>query len=310
MSKASPFTLYENCRLCPRECGKNRRAGQTGFCGMDAALYIARAALHFWEEPCLSGSEGSGTVFFSGCNLRCVYCQNHSISQEKAGIPITPDRLSEIFLELQDKGANNINLVTGTPFLPHIIYAINKAKNSGLIIPIVYNTSGYESLDALHLLDGLIDIYLPDVKYDNPFYAARYSNAPDYTDYVWPALREMVRQCTPCRFDSRGIMQKGVIVRHLMLPGRMADTKEILRELYRTFGSQIYVSLMNQYTVLSKQVQAYPELCRSITPEEYEEASLFAISLGIQNGFLQESGTEKESFIPAFNGEGVLRAEK
>lgn len=273
---------------------------------MDAMLRIARAAPHFWEEPCLSGTEGSGTVFFSGCNLRCVYCQNHNISFGKAGLSVSPDQLAEIFLELQAKGVNNINLVTGAPFLPHIIYAINKSRKSGLVIPIVYNSSGYESLEALQQLDGLVDIYLPDLKYDNPDYAARYSAAPDYPKQAWAAVREMVRQCGTPRFDSRGIMQKGVIVRHLMLPGRMADTKEILRDLHDAFGDTVYISLMNQYTVLHEQVSAFPELCRTITSEEYEEAVSFAQWIGIQNGFLQEGGTAKESFIPAFDGEGVL----
>lgn len=306
MTEEPVFASYAHCMLCPRQCGVNRLAGQTGFCGMDAALRIARAALHFWEEPCLSGAEGSGTVFFSGCNLRCVYCQNHDISTGKAGTAVSPDRLAEIFLELQAKGANNINLVTGAPFLPHIVYAINKSRKDGLVIPIVYNSSGYESLEALQRLDGLIDIYLPDLKYDNPDYAARYSAAPDYPKQAWAAVREMVRQCGTPRFDSRGIMQKGVIVRHLMLPGRMADTKEILRDLHDAFGDTVYISLMNQYTVLHEQVSAFPELCRTITSEEYEEAVSFAQWIGIRNGFLQEGGTAKESFIPAFDGEGVL----
>lgn len=300
------FSFYARCMLCPRECGVNRLAGQTGFCGMNATLRIARAALHFWEEPCLSGAEGSGTVFFSGCNLRCVYCQNHDISTGKAGLSVSPDRLAEIFLELQEKGANNINLVTGAPFLPHIIYAINKSRRNGLIIPIVYNSSGYESLEALQQLDGLVDIYLPDLKYDNPDYAAHYSAAPDYPKKAWTAIREMVRQCGKAHFDARGVMQKGVIVRHLMLPERMADTKEILRDLHDAFGDIIYISLMNQYTVLHEQVSAFPELCRTIAPEEYEEAVSFAQSIGIRNGFLQEGGTATESFIPAFDGEGVL----
>lgn len=301
------FKLYEHCTLCPRECGANRLAGETGFCGMDAALHLARAALHFWEEPCLSGTEGSGTVFFSGCNLRCVFCQNHDISAGKAGFPVSADRLSDIFLELQEQGANNINLVTGVMFLPHIFHAINKSKSNGLIIPIVYNSSGYESVEMLRRLDGLVDVYLPDLKYDNPEYAARYSAAPDYPKHAWDALREMVRQCGDTRFDSRGIMHKGVIVRHLMLPGRMADTKEILRDLHDAFGDRIYVSLMNQYTVRFGQLAGFPELCRTITDEEYAEAIDFMDRVGIRNGFVQEGGTALESFIPAFDGAGVLQ---
>lgn len=301
------LALYRNCRLCPRECGVDRLAGQTGFCGMTAELRVARAALHMWEEPCLSGEEGSGTVFFSGCNLRCVFCQNHRISSEKLGFPIDADRLAEIFLDLQAQGANNINLVTGAMFLPHIISAINKSKNSGLIIPIVYNSSGYESVEMLRMLDGLIDIYLPDMKYDNPTYAARYSAAADYPVRAWKALDEMVRQCGSPRFDKRGMMTKGVIVRHLMLPDRMADTKEILRDLRDRYGDRIYISLMNQYTVLANQVRTYPELCRTITDEEYAEAIGFAARIGITQAFVQEGGTAKESFIPSFNGEGVAK---
>lgn len=301
------LSLYQNCRLCPRECGVDRIAGKTGFCGMTAELRVARAALHMWEEPCLSGKEGSGTVFFSGCNLRCVFCQNHRISSEKLGFAIDGDRLSEIFLELQAQGANNINLVTGVMFLPHILYAINKSKRSGLIIPIVYNTSGYESVEMLRMLDGLVDIYLPDMKYDNPAYAARYSAAADYPARAWAALDEMVRQCPSPQFDKRGMMKSGVIVRHLMLPERMADTKEILRDLHDRYGDRIYISLMNQYTVLAEQVQDYPELCRTVTEAEYAEAIGFASRIGITQGFIQEGGTAKESFIPSFSGEGVLK---
>ncbi len=299
-------SLYQNCRLCPRECGVDRTK-QAGFCGMTAELRVARAALHMWEEPCLSGAEGSGTVFFSGCNLRCVFCQNHRISSEKLGFVIDGDRLAEIFLELQSQGANNINLVTGVMFLPHIIYAIDKSKKNGLIIPIVYNSSGYESVEMLKMLDGLVDVYLPDMKYDNPTYAARYSAAADYPARAWAALDEMVRQCGKPEFDERGIMKKGVIVRHLMLPGRMADTKEILRDLHSRYGNRIYISLMNQYTVLADQVRDYPELNRTITEEEYAEAIEFAARIGITQGFIQEGGTAKESFIPSFNGEGVIK---
>lgn len=300
------FALYKECRLCPRSCGIDRTAGKTGFCGMTADLTVARAALHMWEEPCLSGSEGSGTVFFSGCNLRCVFCQNHRISSEKHGYPIDSDRLAEIFLDLQAQGANNINLVTGVMFLPHIIDALNKSKKQGLIIPIVYNSGGYESVELLKKLDGLIDIYLPDAKYDNPVYAARYSAAADYPVRMWEALDEMVRQCGEPQFDSHGIMQKGVIVRHLMLPERMADTKEILRDLHDRYGSRIYISLMNQYTVLHDQVRDFPELRRTVTDEEYAAAIAFAERIGITQGFIQEGGTAKESFIPAFDGMGVV----
>lgn len=297
---------YRHCTLCPRMCGVDRTAGQTGVCGMTDTLMVGRAALHFWEEPCLSGSRGSGTVFFSGCNLRCVFCQNYALSTVHDGVAITAERLGEIFLELEAQGAHNVNLVTPTHYVPHIIKAINYAYSHHISIPFVYNCGGYESVETLKMLDGLIDIYLPDCKYDHPDYAARYSSARDYPKVARAAIAEMVRQCTPIEWDNDGMMRRGVIVRHLMLPGRMSETKEILRDLYDAYGDQIFISLMNQYTPLVH-CKDFPELCRTITAEEYDEAVSFAQRIGIQNAFIQEGGTQKESFIPLFDGTGCIK---
>lgn len=292
------------CRLCPRECGARRLDGERGFCGADGTLRVARAALHHWEEPCISGERGSGTVFFSGCSLQCVFCQNYEISSHSAGKEIPVKRLAEIFLELQDKGAENINLVTPTHYVPQIIAALEAARDSGLLLPIVYNTSGYERVETLRLLDGLIDIYLPDFKYVSPAEAKRYSGAEDYFPVAAAALDEMVRQAGPAVFREDGMMERGVIVRHLMLPGLAEDTRAVIRYLYERYGDDIYLSLMNQYTPLP-QVKAWPELDRKLTGEEYESAIQFALSLGLENGFIQEGGTAEESFIPPFDNEGV-----
>ena len=297
---------YQHCTLCPRMCGVDRTAGQTGVCGMTDTLMVGRAALHFWEEPCLSGSRGSGTVFFSGCNLRCVFCQNYALSTVHDGVPITAKRLGEIFSELEAQGAHNINLVTPTHYVPHIIEAINYAYSHHISIPFVYNCGGYESVETLKMLDGLIDIYLPDCKYDHPDYAGRYSSARNYPEVARAAIAEMVRQCTPIQWDKDGMMRRGVIVRHLMLPGRMSETKEILRDLHDAYGDRIFISLMNQYTPLPH-CKGFPELCRTITAEEYDEAVSFAQRIGIQNAFIQEGGTQKESFIPLFDGMGCIK---
>jgi putative pyruvate formate lyase activating enzyme len=257
-----------------------------------------------WEEPCISGEEGSGAVFFSGCAMGCVYCQNHNIANGKAGKKITIERLSDIFIELQEKKANNINLVTPSHYVLQIIDAILIARNKGLRIPIVYNCSGYEKTETLKSLEGYVDIYLPDFKYRNPELAAKYSNCPDYFTYAANAVREMVRQTGEPEFDERGIMRKGVIVRHLALPGYLEDSKNIIKYLYETFGDTIYISIMNQYTPLSA-VENYPELNRKITVEEYDELVDYAIDLGVENGFIQEGETASDSFIPEFNEEGV-----
>lgn len=294
----------KQCRLCPRNCGVNRLKGERGYCGAGDRLKLGRAALHQWEEPCLSGTRGSGTVFFSYCNLKCVYCQNNSISREQGGKEISVERLAEIFLELQQKGAHNINLVTAVHFLPHIAEALRSAKGQGLVLPIVYNTSGYEKAETLRMLEGLVDIYLPDFKYMSAETAKRYSNAPDYPEVAKTALDEMVRQIGEAVFDEEGMMRRGVIVRHLVLPGCEEESRQILRYLYQTYGDRIYISLMNQYTPFGA-VERYPELNRRISKRVYEDLIDYAVDLGIENGFVQEGDTAKESFIPAFLGEGV-----
>lgn len=293
------------CTLCPRECKIDRETGQIGFCGVSSGkILAARAALHLWEEPCISGKEGSGTVFFSGCTLRCVYCQNYDIARAAAGKEITKERLSEIFLELQEQGANNINLVTPTHYTTEIIWAVRRARAQGLKLPIVYNCSGYEKVNTLRQLEGIVDIYLTDFKYMDVESAAKYSKAPDYPEVAKAALEEMVRQIKEAVFDQRGIMQKGVIVRHLLLPGYLKNAKAVVKYVYEHYHDTVYLSLMNQYTPLA-QVEAYPELNRRVTEAEYEELVDYAIELGVELGFIQEGDTVGESFIPTFDCEGI-----
>jgi putative pyruvate formate lyase activating enzyme len=284
-------------------CNLDRQV-TTGYCGVKNTIRVARAALHFWEEPCISGEEGSGAVFFTGCNLRCVFCQNYQIARAEQGKEITVERLAEIFLELQAQKANNINLVTATHYVPQVAEALRIAKTKGLHIPVVYNCGGYELVETLKLLEDLVDIYLPDFKYVDNERAKRYSRAEDYPEVAKKALAEMVRQQPEAEFDERGIMTKGVIVRHLMLPGGIKDSKAVVNYLYETYGHQIYISLMNQYTPLPH-VADYPEIDRKLKKFEYDRLVDYAISLGVENGFIQEGETAKESFIPAFTNEGV-----
>lgn len=284
-------------------CGVDRTAGQRGFCGADDQLYGARAALHQWEEPPISGTRGSGTVFFSHCSLRCVFCQNREISRgTEAGKRITTNRLSEIFLELQGQGAHNINLVTGTHYVPQIAEALARVRGIELQIPVIFNCGGYERVETLRMLEGLVDIYLPDFKYYSSYYAARYSGAPDYADYAVDAIDEMVRQTGPVTMDANGLMARGVIIRHLMLPGLAGDTRQVLCKIAELWGNQVMVSLMRQYTPF--QMEDYPEINRRITDEEYAEAVELFEQLGL-NGFLQDAESISESFIPSFRGEGI-----
>ena len=302
--------MMQNCTLCPRNCQVDRTVGTKGYCGQSVHVTAARAALHYWEEPCISGSCGSGAVFFAGCNLQCVFCQNYAIAHAKADpspeIPsISIHRLSEIFLELQAQGAANINLVTVGHFLPQICLALEESKRQGLTIPIVYNSSGYEKVSSIHLLEGLIDIYLPDLKYHSPNLSAQYSNAPDYFEIACGAIEEMFRQVGGPVFDSEtGLMKHGIIVRHLILPGQTGDSKRILRYLHNTYGNHIYISIMNQYTPLSH-VISFPELNRQVSTGEYDKVISFAEKIGIENGFIQVGNTVGESFIPAFDGKGL-----
>lgn len=268
--------------------------------------YAARAALHYWEEPCISGAEGSGAVFFSGCTLRCIFCQNYEIAEGKAGKQVSEERLSEIFLELQEQGANNINLVTAGHFVPTVILALRRAKEQGLKIPVVYNTSGYEKPDTLKRLEGLVDIWLPDYKYRSTKLAKQYSHAPDYPNRAAEALQEMVRQAGTPVLDDRGIMQRGVIVRHLVLPGCVSDSKDVLEFLWDHYGNQIYVSIMSQYTPMAH-ISAFPELNRKVTEEEYGEVVDYALFLGMKQVYIQEEACAEESFIPAFDYRGIER---
>lgn len=353
---------YTDCCLCPRNCHVDRTPGKTGYCGQTDQIRAARAALHMWEEPCISGDAGSGAVFFSGCTLGCVFCQNHSIAAGSVGKIITTERLSEIFLELQEQNAWNINLVTAGHFAPQVAAALELAKDRGLHIPVVYNTSGYEKAETLRMFDGLVDIYLPDFKYLSRELAGAYSHAWDYPKVAKAALKEMVRQVGSARFEivsgtnsgeitselsvdvaySDGVhsasaetslidetnfskntdtadwfedygaednvlekMLRGVIVRHLVLPGQTEEAKKVIRYLYETYGDQIYISIMNQYTPMPGIETGYPELGRKITSREYDEVVDYAIEIGVENGFIQDGETAEESFIPAFDTSGV-----
>ncbi len=308
------------CSLCPRNCQIDRLSGQVGFCGQTNEIKVARAALHMWEEPCISGTSGSGTVFFSGCTLRCVYCQNAAISSGSHGKLISIERLSDIFLELQAQGANNINLVTPSHFVPQIVKALELSKTSGLTLPIIYNTGSYETLETLRMLDGLVDIYLPDLKYYSSELSLRYSRAKDYFDVATRAIAEMVRQTGSPVFAAHSnsiadidssddyaampLISRGVIVRHLVLPGYVEDSKKVINYLYNTYGNHIYISIMNQFTPTGD-LSKYPELNRKLTSAEYDDVIDYAISLGVENGFIQEGDTADESFIPPFDLTGV-----
>ena len=295
---------YENCLLCPRKCGINRRTGQTGVCGVSSEIKVARAALHYWEEPCISGKRGSGAVFFSGCSLHCVFCQNRAISDGKEGKVISKARLSDIFMELAGKGANNINLVTPGQYIPDIVWAVNDAKSRGMKLPIIYNTSGYENVTELKLLEGIVDVYLPDFKYMDSTLSAMYSRAKDYPSVAKQALSEMVRQQPDVVIDdATGLIQKGVIVRQLLLPGHVNDAKAVLKYLYDTYHDHVYISMMSQFTPIA--LKDYPEINRTVTRREYERLVDYALEIGITNAFIQEGDVAKDSFIPAFDCEGV-----
>ena len=287
------------CNLCPRKCGVNRNNGELGFCKAGNKIKIARYSLHMWEEPCISGENGSGTIFFSCCNLKCVFCQNHSISIDNNGKEITIDRFVEICLKLQEMGANNINLVTPTMYIPLIKEGLIIAKEKGLYIPIVYNSSGYESVEAIKELDGLIDIYLPDFKYYDDKLASSFSMANNYCLIAKDTIKEMYRQVKKPIFKD-DIMVRGMIVRHLLLPNHVNDSKKIIKYLFDTYKDNIYLSIMNQYTPVVK-IEKYKELNKTVSNDEYDELVNYACDLGISKAFIQEGETCKESFIPDFN---------
>ena len=292
---------YKECTLCARKCNIDRTSS-IGYCRESADMYIARAALHMWEEPPISGTNGSGTIFFSGCSLSCVFCQNREISRGRTGKSVSVNRLAEIMKELEEKAAHNINLVTPTHYIPSIAEAISLARSNGLSVPIVYNTGSYENVFSLKKLDGLVNIYLPDFKYFTSRTAAELSNAADYPEVAKAAIDEMFRQVgEPC-FDEQGIMVRGIIVRILLLPGHVAEAKLSLKYLLDTYGDKIYISLMNQYTPMPNMK---PPLNRRVTHEEYRQLTDYAEKLGLKNGFIQDFGTASESFIPPFDGSGI-----
>lgn len=298
--------MLEHCTLCPRMCGANRKAGERGFCGADAQIRVGLAYLHQWEEPCLSGTKGAGTVFFCHCPLGCVYCQNHDISGTEAkpsGIYTDVSGLADTFLSLQQRGAHNIDLVTPTHYAAQLTEAIPLARERGLTIPIVYNCGGYERVETLRMLDGLIDIYLPDFKYYSSYYSERYSHASDYFDVAVDAIDEMVRQTAEPVIDSDGLMRSGTIIRHLMLPGLGSDTAHILRTIAKRWKTDVFVSLMRQFTPCTD-LTDYPELMHPITDEAYAEACEEMAFLGL-DGWTQEAEAISESFIPHFDGTGV-----
>lgn len=298
-----------NCRLCPRACGVDRSQGKRGVCGETDVIRLARAALHYWEEPCISGSAGSGAVFFTGCQLRCIYCQNQPIAHGSVGKAVTIGRLVDIFFELEGQGACNINLVTPDHYIPQIAQAIRMARDRGLKLPFVYNTSSYVSVEALQELEGLIDIYLPDLKYLDSTHARDYSGAEDYPQAAMAALWEMYRQVGTAVFtdvegEEEPLMRRGMIVRHLLLPGALADAMRIVAYLHETYGDDIYISLMSQYTP-GEAVADHPLLRRRVRRKDYEALVDEAIRLGIDNAYIQEGSAADESFIPAFDYEGV-----
>ncbi len=299
------YPSYSNCNLCPRKCCINRNEGLKGRCHESADLYIARAALHYWEEPCISGTEGSGTVFFSGCNLGCVYCQNHAISRGLSGREITTEELRDIFFDLKAQGANNINLVTPTHYLPHIVDAVHQAKEKDLNIPVVYNTSGYELASSIEMLKDTVDIFLADFRYFDSQTAEDYSFASDYTERAKEAFDAMFRLTGAAQIDeATGLMKRGIVARVLVLPGNTDEAKAIVSHLYKEYGDDIYISLLRQYTPIEGIIpegQKYKPLTRRLTTYEYQKVVDHALSLGVTRAYTQEKGTEKESFIPEFN---------
>ena len=290
--------ILKKCVLCPRKCGVNRYE-TVGFCGANNKIKLAYYSLHHWEEPIISGTNGSGTIFFSNCNMKCIYCQNKKISLDGYGKYISNKKLGEIMLELQKKGAHNINLVTPTHYVPQIAYILHKIKNKDLSIPVVYNTSSYENIGTLMMMRGLIDIYLADLRYYDDNLSVNYSSSPNYFENATMAIDEMYRQVGKFHFDKTRLLKKGLIVRVLILPGHIDDSKRIIEYLYKTYGNDIFISIMNQYTPVNTCI--YSNLNRKVTEEEYNDVIEYAVSLGITNAFVQDGETSSESFIPNFD---------
>lgn len=290
--------ILEQCNLCPRNCGVNRYQ-TVGVCGAGSKMKVAQYSLHMWEEPIISGRNGSGTIFFSYCNLKCIFCQNYKISSMGYGKEISEERFQELCLDLQKRGANNINLVTPTHYVPQIVSALSKIKHKELTIPVVYNTSSYENVSTIQMLNGIVDIYLADLKYYDDALGCKYSHVKDYFHWASLAIAEMVRQVGEFSIEN-DLMKRGVIVRILILPGHVEDAKKLVKYLYTTYGDQIIISLMNQYTPV-KHFDEYPNLNHKISDEDYQEVIDYALDLGVKYAFMQEGDTQSESFIPNFN---------
>ena len=292
--------MLEKCQICPRDCKVNRLLGNKGYCKCDDKIKVALVSIHDYEEPCISGKNGSGTVFFSNCNLNCVFCQNYEISQEGKGKEVTIERLAEIFIEQQSRGVNNINLVTPTMYVYQIIEAIKIAREKGLKIPIIYNSNGYENVETIKLLEGYIDVYLPDLKYYSDLVSVKYSKAPHYFEIAKEAIKEMLRQVGNPVFNDEGIIQKGVIIRHLVLPNHIQNTKNILKWIKENLDEGVYVSVMAQYfpTYKAKEIEG---LDRKLTNKEYKEVEKYLYSLDIENGYMQDLGKHEEEFVPCFD---------
>lgn len=297
--------LLEDCRVCPRRCGVNRLKGEMGFCGARDRIVVAKAFAHRWEEPCISGSRGSGTVFFSGCNLKCAFCQNYRISQEWFGKAVGEEELVEIFLKLQVRGVHNINLVTPTIYTPQLVVALKKAKDRGLKVPVVWNSNAYESPEVLKRLEGLVDVYLPDLKYFGEAPARKYSRAPGYFECAAKAILEMYRQVGEPVFDEKGMIKRGLIIRHLVLPGLKEDSKKVLDFIKSSLPSGVYVSLMGQYMPCYRAGE-FPEINRPLPKEEYEEVIEYFFEIGLENGFAQEEGADSPEYVPNFDLEGII----
>lgn len=294
-----------NCNLCPRRCGANRTQ-RAGFCGAGDKVRIALVSLHQWEEPCLVGEKGAGTVFFSYCNLRCVYCQNHEISHGGKGEEVSVERLAEIFLEQQARGAATLDLVTPTHYVPQIIAALDMAKGRGFCLPVVYNSSGYETVETIEALRGYVDIFLPDLKYMSAESGGAYSAAADYFTYASAAIKKMVEITGPVQFAANGQMTRGALVRHMILPGHRHESMELMKWLWENFGRTIQVSLMNQYTPMYK-ASEHKKINRCLTTFEYESVVDYVLDLGMENVYVQERRSASEEYVPDFNGNGVLQ---
>ncbi len=292
--------MLEKCQVCPRDCKVNRLIGNKGYCKCDDKIKLALVSTHDFEEPCISGTKGSGTVFFSNCNLNCVFCQNHEISQEGKGKEVSVERLAEIFIEQQNRGVNNINLVTPTMYAYQIIEAIKIARKNGLKIPIIYNSNGYENVETIKMLNGYIDVYLPDLKYYSDIISIKYSKAPHYFEIATAAIKEMIEQVGNPEFDENGIIKKGVIIRHLVLPNHIQNTKNILKWIKENLNEDVYVSVMAQYfpTYKAKKIEG---IDRKINNKEYREVEKYLYSLDIKNGYMQDLGKHEEEYVPCFD---------